>query len=83
MSKFKAAVLDTSLFRRSYIICLLMCNVTLLLIPAYAMLAVMFLWGAFLVIHNEIKRRLADTVSGVVGVHADLSYQQSGADESL
>ena len=59
MSKFKAAVLDTSLFRRSYIICLLMCNVTLLLIPAYAMLAVMFLWGAFLVIHNEIKRHTA------------------------
>ena len=34
MKRFKAAVLDASLFRRSYIIVLLLCNVTLLLIPA-------------------------------------------------
>lgn len=59
MSKFKAALLDTSLFRRSYIICLLLCNITVLLIPAYAALAVLFLWGSFLVIHNEIKKLTA------------------------
>lgn len=59
MSKFKAALLDTSLFRRSYIICLLLCNITVLLIPAYAGLAVLFLWGSYLVIHNEIKRHTA------------------------
>ncbi len=59
MTRFKAALLDTSLFRRSYIICLLLCNVTLLLIPAYAALAVMFVWGSFLVIYNEVKRHTA------------------------
>lgn len=59
MSKFKAAVLDASLFRRSYIICLLMCNVTLFLIPAYIALAVIFIWGTFLVIHNEVKKHTA------------------------
>lgn len=59
MSRFKAAVLDTSLFRRSYIICLFLCNVTLLLIPAYIGLAVTFVWGAFLVIYNEVKKHTA------------------------
>lgn len=59
MSRFKAVVLDTSLFRRCYIICLFFCNITLLLIPAYAGLAVMFFWGAFLVIYNEIKKHTA------------------------
>lgn len=59
MSRFKAAFLDTSLFRRCYIICLFFCNVTLLLIPAYVGLAVMFCWGSFLVIYNEIKKHTA------------------------
>ena len=59
MSKFKAALLDTSLFRRSYIICLLMGNVTMLLIPAYIALLLVFLWGAFLVVRNEIKKHTA------------------------
>ena len=59
MKRFKAAVLDASLFRRSYIIVLLLCNVTLLLIPAYIALVVTFFWGAFLVIRNEIKKHTA------------------------
>lgn len=53
MSKFKKAVLDTSLFRRSYIICLFCSNISFVLIPAYAVLAVLFIWGVFLMIHNE------------------------------
>ena len=56
MSKFKKAVLDTSLFRRSYIICLFCGNISFVLIPAYAVLAVLFLWGVFLLIYNEVKR---------------------------
>lgn len=59
MSRFKAAVLDTSLFRRSYIICLFFCNITLLLVPAYIGLVVTFVWGSFLVIYNEIKKHTA------------------------
>lgn len=59
MSKFKSAVLDTSLFRRSYIICLFICNITVLLIPAYIGLVVLFFWGAFLLIRNEIKKHTA------------------------
>ena len=55
MSKFKKAVLDTSLFRRSYIICLFCSNISFVLIPAYAVLAVLFIWGVFLMIHNERK----------------------------
>ncbi len=53
MSKFKKAVLDVSLFRRSYIICLFCGNISFVLIPAYAVLAVLFIWGVFLMIYNE------------------------------
>ena len=59
MNRFKAAVLDTSLFRRCYINCLLLCLVTPLLVPAYAALVVLFLWGSFLVVYNEIKKHTA------------------------
>lgn len=55
MSKFKKAVLDTSLFRRSYIVCLFCSNISFILIPAYAVLIVLFLWGVFLLAHNEYK----------------------------
>ena len=58
MSRFKAAVLDTSLFRRCYIICLFFCNITMLIVPAYIGLAVMFCWGSFLVIYNDIRFRI-------------------------
>ena len=59
MSRFKAAVLDASLFRRCYIICLFFCNITLFLVPAYIGLVVIFCWGAFLVIYREIKLHTA------------------------
>ena len=55
MSKFKKAVLDTSLFRRSYIICLFCSNISFVLIPAYVVLIVLFLWGLFLMVYNEVK----------------------------
>ena len=53
MSKFKKAVLDTSLFRRSYVICLFCSNISFVVIPAYAVLAALFIWGVFLLIYNE------------------------------
>ena len=55
MGKFKKALLDTSLFRRSYIICLFCSNISFILIPAYAVLIVLFLWGIYLLIYNEKK----------------------------
>ena len=42
MSKFKKAVLDTSLFRRSYVICLFCSNISFALIPAYLVLVFLF-----------------------------------------
>lgn len=55
MSKLKKALLDTSLFRRSYIICLFCGNISFVLIPAYAVLVFLFLWGLFLLVYNEVK----------------------------
>ena len=55
MSKFKKAVLDTSLFRRSYVICLFCSNISFVLIPAYLVLIFLFFWGVFLMIFNEYK----------------------------
>lgn len=57
MSKFKKALLDTSLFRRSYVICLFCSNLSFVLIPAYMVFAVLFIWGIFLMIHNAVKDR--------------------------
>lgn len=55
MSKFKKAVLDTSLFRRSYVICLFCSNISFVLIPAYLVLIFLFFWGVFLMVYNEYK----------------------------
>lgn len=57
MSKFKKAILDTSLFRRSYVICLFCSNLSFVLIPAYLVLAFLFVWGVFLMIFNAVKHR--------------------------
>lgn len=55
MSKLKKTLLDTSLFRRSYIICLFCGNISFVLIPAYVVLIFLFLWGLFLLVYNEVK----------------------------
>ena len=59
MQKIKAVVTDASLFRRSYVICLFLCNVTPLMVLAYAALPAVFLWGVFLLIYREVKYRSA------------------------
>ncbi len=60
MSKFKKAVLDTSLFRRSYVICLFCSNISFVLIPAYLVLVFLFFWGVFLMIYNEYKHHTVE-----------------------
>ena len=57
MTKIKKFLLNTSMFRQCYIICLLACNISYLHYAAYAALAVMFIWGSFLCVYNEITRR--------------------------
>lgn len=44
---------DLSLFRKIYIIALYFCNVSFLQIPAYALVAVLFLWGVKLVYNKQ------------------------------
>lgn len=55
MSKFKKALTDISLFRRSYIICLFCSNISFVLIPAYLVLVFLFFWGVFLMVYNEFR----------------------------
>ena len=59
MEKIKAVMTDNSLFRRSYFICLFLCITSPFLAFAYVALAAVFLWGAFLLFYNLIKRRCA------------------------
>ena len=59
MKKIKAVMTDSSAFRRSYVICLFLCNVTPVLVFAYAALAAVFVWGVFLLIYNEVTRHTA------------------------
>ena len=57
MIKLKKALLSKSLFRQCYIICLFACNVSYVHYIAYGVLALMVIWGSFLVVYNEITRR--------------------------
>lgn len=59
MKKIKTVITDSSAFRRSYVICLFLCNVTPVLFFAYAALAGIFLWGVFLLFYNEFTRHTA------------------------
>lgn len=59
MTKLKKALLSKSLFRQCYIICLFACNVSYVHYIAYAVLALMVIWGSFLVVYNEITRRVS------------------------
>ncbi|MBQ6152597.1 MAG: O-antigen ligase family protein [Ruminococcus sp.] len=56
MDRVKAVLRDSSLFRRSYIICLFLANVSFIQLGAYAVLPFLFLWGIGLLIYNEIKK---------------------------
>lgn len=53
MDKIRRILLDNSIFRRTYIICLFLCNVSFVQIPMYVLLVFLFLWGSFLVFYNE------------------------------
>ncbi len=56
MDRVKAVLRDTSLFRRSYIVCLFLCNVSFVQIAAYGLLILLFLWGIGLLFYNEYKK---------------------------
>ena len=57
MKKLKAVLTDNSAFRRAYIICLFLFNVTPIMVFDVFVLAAVFVWGVFLLIYNEITRR--------------------------
>ena len=59
MTKLKKALLSKSLFRQCYIICLFACNISYVHYIAYGVLALMVVWGSFLVVYNEITRRVS------------------------
>ncbi|HBM98175.1 MAG TPA: hypothetical protein DD413_01985, partial [Ruminococcus sp.] len=55
MTSLKANIKDASLFRKIYIIDLFFCYISFLQIPAYVLLVFLFIWGVYLVIHNQQK----------------------------
>lgn len=55
MTALKANIKDASLFRKIYIIDLFFCYISFLQIPAYVLLVFLFIWGVYLVIHNQQK----------------------------
>ena len=57
MKKIRSALTDNSVFRRSYIICVFMCNISATMLLSYIVLIGMLAWGTFLLIYNEVKRR--------------------------
>ncbi|MDO4747658.1 MAG: O-antigen ligase family protein [Eubacteriales bacterium] len=57
MEKFRDIFTDTSLFRRCYIFCSFFIHISFVQIPAYVLLVFLFLWGIFLLIYNQIKRK--------------------------
>lgn len=57
MKKIKAVINDASLFRRSYIICLFLCNITPVMAFSYAALPAVFLWGVYLLIRDTVRYR--------------------------
>lgn len=57
MTKLKKVLLNRSLFRQSYILCLFACNISYLHFAAYVVLAVLFIWGVFLTIYHTVTRQ--------------------------
>ena len=53
MIAVKEKLKDSSLFRKLYIADLFFCNIAFLQIPAYVLLAFLFVWGVGLVIYNQ------------------------------
>lgn len=57
MKKLKKGLLDTSLFRRSYMICLFCWNISFIHIAAYIVTVPFLLWGLFLLFYNMKRFR--------------------------
>jgi len=58
MEGIKMILTDTSLFRRCYMYCLFFCVISFVQVFAFAVLALLFLWGVFLLFYNESKRQV-------------------------
>ncbi len=56
MKKLKLLFLDTSLFRLSYMLCTFFCMVMYVYTAAYALLTLLFVWGAALTVHTVLKK---------------------------
>ena len=57
MKKLKKTLLDTSLFRRSYLICLFFWNISFIHKIAYIVTIPLLLWGTFLLFYNMKRYR--------------------------
>lgn len=55
MTALKEKINNSSLFRIIYIVDLFFCNISFLQIPAYILLPFLFIWGVYLVFHNQKK----------------------------
>lgn len=57
MSDIKSLLIDTSFFRKCYIICLFLCQISFLQIFTYVTVPFLFIWGVVLIFRNEIKHK--------------------------
>jgi len=57
MSDMKLLLEDSSFFRKCYICCLFLCNISFLQIFSYIALPFIFIWGALLMLKNEMRYR--------------------------
>lgn len=53
MTAFKEKLKDSSLFRKVYIADLFFCYISFLQIPAYILMAFLFVWGVWLAVYNQ------------------------------
>lgn len=62
MERIKNILTDASLFRRCYIYCLFFCMISFVQVIAYAVYAVLFFWGVFLLFYSEKKRKAVSKI---------------------
>ncbi len=58
MQKLRSLFLDTSLFRVSYLLCVFFCTVMYAVVPAVAILVVLFIWGLALTVYKIVKEKI-------------------------
>ncbi|MCQ2514225.1 MAG: O-antigen ligase family protein [Ruminococcus sp.] len=53
MKNIRSKIIDSSLFRRYYVITLYLTNIAFIQIPAISLAVLLFIWGAYLVYYNQ------------------------------